>query len=142
MIKISEKVLGSLKEAALQAAQNAYAPYSNFPVGAALLTEDDVIYVGCNVENASFGLTNCAERTALCSAVADGRGRGDFLALLLYTPGTSLHSPCGACRQVLAEFFGAESMVYSTCDTDETLVWHMDELIPDLFEMPGTDEVE
>ncbi|SOB57828.1 Cytidine deaminase [Pseudodesulfovibrio profundus] len=141
MIKISDKVLGSLKEAARQAAQNAYAPYSNFSVGAALLTEDDVIYVGCNVENASFGLTNCAERTALYSAVADGRGRGDFLALLLYTPSAALHSPCGACRQVLAEFLAAESLVYSTCDTDETLVWHMDELLPDLFEMPVADEV-
>lgn len=142
MIKISEKVLGALKEAARQASQNAYAPYSNFSVGAALLTEDDVIYVGCNVENASYGLTNCAERTALFTAIADGRGRGDFIALLVYTPGKALYSPCGACRQVLAEFFGADSLVYSTCDTDETLVWHMEELIPDLFEMVVPDEVE
>jgi len=134
MIKISGKILGTLEDAARQASRNAYAPYSSFPVGAALLADDGEIYVGCNVENASFGLTNCAERSALFSAVADGRGRGDFTALLIYTPGETCHPPCGACRQVLREFFEPEAFIYSACDSGEVVAWTMDELLPDSFE--------
>lgn len=100
MNKITKELRQQLIEAALAVRQHAYAPYSKFPVGAAVLTEEGEIFAGCNVENASFGLTNCAERTAVFAAVAAGRSR--FLALAVATEGG--YSPCGACRQVLAEF--------------------------------------
>ncbi|QGY41386.1 cytidine deaminase [Pseudodesulfovibrio cashew] len=140
MSEISEKILDTLVEAARQASFNAYAPYSGFSVGAALLTEGGDIYVGCNVENASFGLTNCAERSALFSAVADGCGRGDFVALLIYTPGGTPHPPCGACRQVLSEFFMPEDIVYSACEAGRTVSWTMDDLLPDAFILPDEEE--
>lgn len=126
-------------EAAKGASRNAHVPYSSFPVGAAVLIEDGDIYVGCNVENGSFGLTNCAERTAIFSAVTDGCGPGDFEAILIYTPGQANHPPCGSCRQVMAEFFGPDTPVYSTCDTGKIVSWTLDGLLPDRFEMeiPG-----
>jgi cytidine deaminase len=138
MISISKKTLETLEDAAREVARNAYAPYSNFSVGAALLAEDGEIYVGCNVENASFGLSNCAERSAVHAAVSDGRGRGDFAALLVYVAGATCHPPCGACRQVLSEFLLPEALVYSACDTGEIVAWTMDELLPDSFELPVT----
>ena len=137
MIKISKKILATLEEAAQQVSKSAYTPYSNFPVGAALLADNGEIYVGCNVENASFGLTNCAERSALFTAVGDGRGRGDFSALLIYTPGQICHSPCGACRQVMSEFFMPGTLVYSSCDSGEIVAWNMEELLPDSFNIPS-----
>lgn len=136
MKTISKSLLNTLVEAARQASRNAYVPYSGFPVGAALLADGDDIYIGCNVENGSFGLTNCAERSAVFSAIADGRGRGDFLALVIYTPGASAHPPCGACRQVLSEFFSPETVIYSTCDEAEARQWTMGELLPDSFVLP------
>lgn len=137
MITITKKVFIALEEAARQASRSAYAPYSNFPVGAALLADNGEIYVGCNVENASFGLTNCAERSAIFTAVADGRGRGDFSALFVYTPGQVCHAPCGACRQVLSEFFLPDTDIYSACDSGEIVAWTMGELLPESFELPA-----
>jgi cytidine deaminase len=93
---------GALLEAARNAAENAYAPYSKYRVGAALLCADGELFIGCNVENASYGLTNCAERTAVFSAIA--AGQRDFVALAVVADGESMPYPCGACRQVLAEF--------------------------------------
>ncbi|MEI7035987.1 cytidine deaminase [Fulvimonas yonginensis] len=92
-----------LLQLARKAREQAYAPYSNFRVGAALLTRDGRRFTGCNVENAAYGLCNCAERTALFAAVAAGCRPGDFatLAVTADTPGPV--SPCGACRQVMAE---------------------------------------
>jgi len=87
---------------AKRAMAKAYAPYSRYKVGAALLAADGTIFHGCNVENASYGLTSCAERTAVCSAVATGRRA--FRAIAIVASGKKLPSPCGACRQVLAEF--------------------------------------
>lgn len=95
-----------LIQAACEIRQRAHAPYSKFQVGAALLTASGKIFTGCNVENASFGLTNCAERTAIFTAVAAGEGQpgkdNTWIAMAVATPGG--HSPCGACRQVLVEF--------------------------------------
>lgn len=90
-----------LIEAAINASKKAYAPYSNFFVGAALLTDDDKIISGCNVENASFGLTNCAERTALFSAIT--QGHKNFTKLVVYVDREEFTAPCGACRQVIIE---------------------------------------
>jgi cytidine deaminase len=101
-----------LLKLARQARENAYAPYSRFLVGAALVTRDGRYFSGCNVENASYGLCNCAERTALFSAVAAGCRPGDFAAIAVIGDTPSPISPCGACRQVMSEL----------CD-DATPVW-------------------
>lgn len=140
MINISRKMLNTLEEAAQKAARNAYVPYSSFPVGSALLTEDGEVYVGCNVENSSFGLTNCAERSVICTAIADGRGRGDFSALLIYTPGEDCLPPCGACRQVISEFFPADALIYSSCDTGEVVAWSVEEILPEPFCLPSSQQ--
>jgi len=88
--------------AATQARQQAYVPYSKFRVGAALITADGSLYTGCNIENASYGLTCCAERTTIFKAVSDGHRRIVQLAVVADTDGPV--SPCGACRQVIVEF--------------------------------------
>lgn len=100
----------ALLEAAAKAARKAYAPYSDYNVGAALLCADGTVFTGCNVENASYGLTSCAERTAVFSAIA--AGHRDFVAMAVVTEGESVPYPCGACRQVLSEFCRDEFSVY------------------------------
>jgi len=101
-----------LLEASIKARENAYVPYSKFPVGAALLTKDGEVILGCNIENASFGLTNCAERTAIFKAVSEGKREFSAIAISGNTEGPI--SPCGACRQVLAEFCDKNMPVYLT----------------------------
>ena len=91
-----------LIEKAIEASKKAYAPYSKFQVGASLLAKDGTCFTGCNVENASFSLTNCAERTALFSAVAKGYNQ-DFTKLVVYVDREDFTAPCGACRQVIHE---------------------------------------
>lgn len=91
-----------LLEQARQAAQNAYAPYSGYQVGAALLDSDGKVHLGCNVENASYSLTNCAERTAIFKAVSEGVR--SFQALAVWVEADFIFPPCGACRQVINEF--------------------------------------
>lgn len=98
-----------LLEIAKRAKENAYSRYSGFKVGAALLTKNGSVITGCNVENASYGLTNCAERTALFKAVSEGYKPGDFVAIAVASNGRDF-SPCGACRQVINEF-GDEILV-------------------------------
>lgn len=131
--KPMDEVLQDLRVLAQQGAQRAYAPYSGFPVGAAVLAEDDRTWAGCNVENASFGLTQCAERTAIAAAIADGARPGALRLLVIYTPGQRVHSPCGACRQVMQELMAPDSRVISCCDTEDTLAWTLPELLPDPF---------
>lgn len=99
-----------LIDAAIATASNAYAPYSKFHVGAALLTTDGDIITGCNVENASYGLTICAERNAIFAAVA--RNTRTFRAVAVVADGDVMPYPCGACRQVLSEFCSPDTPVY------------------------------
>lgn len=87
---------------AKEAQKHAYVPYSHYRVGAALLAADGKVYIGCNIENASYGLTICAERTALFKAISEGER--DFAAMAVIVDGDTMATPCGACRQVLAEF--------------------------------------
>lgn len=91
-----------LIETAKKVSENAYAPYSKYKVGAALKTKKGKIFSGCNVENSSYGLTNCAERTAVFKAVSEGET--EFDEIVIYTDSDKLPTPCGACRQVLSEF--------------------------------------
>lgn len=122
-----------LLEVAQQAAKNAYAPYSNYRVGAALLSKDGSISVGCNVENASYGLSNCAERTAVFSAVADGKR--DFVALAIVAYGESIPLPCGACRQVLSEFCTADFNIHvaQAEALEKVQSFTLNELLPHTF---------
>jgi cytidine deaminase len=118
-------------DAARAAAQNAYAPYSNFTVGAALSCADGEIIVGCNMENASYGLTTCAERNAFASAIA--KGQRDFSGILVYTPLKALVAPCGACRQVIAEFLPQGALVTLANDFGESKSWTVAQLLPAAF---------
>lgn len=124
--------LRKLKAAAKTAAGRAYAPYSKFTVGAAILTSAGKIYSGCNVENASYGLTNCAERTAIFSAVAAGGKKLKLACVVVYTPTKTATAPCGACRQVIYEF-GPTARVISTCDGRQEVDVSIDALLPGAF---------
>ncbi len=97
-----------LARKAIEAAGMSYSPYSKFRVGAALLSEDGRIFTGCNIENASYGATVCAERTAFFKAVSEGVRRFSAIAITGGTDGVGLAAPCGVCRQVMAEFCGPE----------------------------------
>ena len=111
---------------AFRALDNAYAPYSGFKVGAALLCADGSVYTGCNVENVSFGATNCAERTAVFKAVSEGRRA--FKAIAIASSSGKPTPPCGICRQVLFEFSG--DMTVYLCGRDETVKTSIRELLP------------
>ena len=116
--------------AARRAAQTAYAPYSKFRVGAAVLTRTGEIYTGCNVENASYGLSNCAERTAVFTAVAAGERK--IAAVAVYTPTWKPTLPCGACRQVIHEF-GPKAVILCACRSRKRLETTLDQLLPGAF---------
>ena len=124
--------LKKLTAAAKKVAGLAYAPYSKFRVGAAILTSSGKIYSGCNVENASYGLTNCAERTAIFNAVAAGEKRLKVSCVVVYTPTKAATAPCGACRQVIYEF-GPDSRVISCCDSQDRLDVSIGALLPGAF---------
>ena len=122
-------------EAAEAVAQRAYAPYSGFRVGAALLTESDEPFLGCNVENATYGLTVCAERSAVSAAVA--AGAHSFLLCAIWTDSEAPSVPCGACRQVLAEFNPTMRLLIA-CAGDDVRIATLDELLPEAFQLdPG-----
>ena len=122
-----------LIQTALDARKNAYAPYSHYQVGAALLSSDGTIYSGCNIENASYGATNCAERTAFFSAVSEGKR--DFLAIAI-TGGregeeiSDYAVPCGICRQIMQEFCGDDFQVIVAKSTEDFRQYPFSEILP------------
>jgi cytidine deaminase len=123
-----------LMSAARQAATATYSPYSQFPVGAALLGAQGQVILGCNVENISFGLTNCAERSALFAAISQGLPPRSFRAMAIYAPKIELISPCGACRQVLLELMAPDALIICQgSDPDATRRWTLDQLLPGAF---------
>ena len=125
-----------LIDAALSARELAYAPYSNFHVGAAVLADDGQIFTGVNVENASYGLTQCAERVAVTTAVAGGCRV--LVAVAVATAGG--HSPCGACRQVLAEFGGTMEVLLVDADKRQPVrQFSLEELLPGQFRLEQQD---
>ena len=120
-----------LIEKAKEVSRKAYAPYSNYKVGAALLTKSGKVYTGCNIENSSYGLTNCAERTAVFKAVSEGEM--EFEEMVIYADSPHLPTPCGACRQVLSEF-GSELKI-TIVSSKEQLVTSISELLPFAFKL-------
>lgn len=131
-MKIDEQ---TLIQAALRARENAYAPYSGFRVGAALLAQDGTVYTGCNVECASFSVTNCAERTALFKAVSEGERHFTALAVVGGkddTPQAEI-TPCGVCRQALYEFCGGDLIVLMAQDEAHFTRCTLAELLPASF---------
>ncbi len=124
-----------LVKVAFDAMQNAYSPYSNCKVGAALLTTTGKVYTGCNVENASYGVTNCAERTAFFKAVSEGEREFSKIAIVGGVEGKvkDLFMPCGVCRQVMAEFCEPDFEVLVALSQDNFEVYKLSELLPHSF---------
>jgi cytidine deaminase len=128
--------LAPLVEAARRVRRNARAPYSDFRVGAAVLDERNRIHIGCNLENASYGLTVCAERNAVAAAVAAGARR--IRAVAVVTEARPLSTPCGACRQVLAEVGGPEvSIVLAGPSGKARKIYPLAALLPEAFSLRG-----
>ncbi len=124
---MKQKLIGAAK----RVSKNAYVPYSGFQVGAAILTKSGKIFTGCNVENSSYGLTNCAERTAIFKAVSEGETK--FTELVIFSNTEELFYPCGACRQVISEFSSdLKITVVSLIDELETSIA---ELLPHGFKL-------
>lgn len=121
----------TLVNRAVETMKNAYAPYSNFPVGAALITTDGTIYTGINVENAAYGSSCCAERVAIFTAIANGER--EFAGIAVAAQTKRPVPPCGACRQVMSEFFDEQMPIFLVSETKETLTFTMDELLPFSF---------
>jgi cytidine deaminase len=131
-MEIDQAARLELIAAARRAAANAYCPYSRFHVGAAVLTGSGDVFAGCNVENASYGLTICAERNAIFQAVAKAAGPLVIRAVVVFTPTSAPTAPCGACRQVINEF-GPDAEVFSVCDGPTVITNRLDELLPHAF---------
>lgn len=126
-----------LVEVAIKAKQNAYVPYSNFKVGAALLGKSGKIYTGCNVECSSYGISLCAERTALVKAISEGEREFEKIAVVGgHADELSYTTPCGACRQFLSDFGNFEVIMgYKENDEIKTKTFTVKELLPDNFEL-------
>jgi cytidine deaminase len=125
-----------LLELAKTGAARAYAPYSQFQVGAGLVTQSGETFLGCNVENASYGLALCAERNAITSAVSAGVKPGEITELVIFIDRDELFSPCGACRQVIAEFMKPDAPVTAFNKHGDQKNWTVKQLLPDGFSMP------
>ena len=124
-----------LVKLAFDAMKKAYAPYSNYKVGAALLAKSEKVYLGCNVENASYSPTNCAERTAFFKAISEGEREFAKIAIVGGKEGnvTDLFMPCGVCRQVMAEFCDSNFEVIVARSVDDFSVFKLSELLPHGF---------
>ena len=120
-----------LIDLAIETSKKAYVHYSHFPIGAVLVAKNGQIFTGVNIENASFGLTNCGERTAIFKAVSEGVT--DFEELIVYGETEQPVSPCGACRQVMAEFFSKDLKVTLVAKDKSTVVMTVRELLPYSF---------
>ena len=133
---IKEDTIKQLINEALNARNYAYAPYSQFMVGAALITEEDSVYTGCNVENASYGATNCAERTAIFKAVSEGERLIKAIAIVggVKDGDMTYAYPCGVCRQVLREFSNPGDLVIIVAkNQDDYKTYSLEELLPESF---------
>ena len=135
-MELSKDLVYKLIDEATAAREGAYAPYSNFKVGAALLLADGSIVRGCNIENASFGATNCAERTAIFKAVSEGHK--DFKAIAIVggkadEPLSDYAYPCGICRQVMCEFCPDDFPIIVAISKDDYFIKPLDEMLPGLF---------
>jgi cytidine deaminase len=126
-----------LVEMAYEAMENAYVPYSNFNVGAALLTKSGKVYTGCNVECASYGATNCAERTAIFKAVSEGEK--EFAAIAIVSRTKDITYPCGICRQVISEFADGDLDIILAKDM-EYKVFKLSEMMPFAFDKSELDK--
>ena len=115
-----------------KAMENAYAPYSKFKVGAALLCNDGTVFTGCNIENATYGATNCAERTAIFKAVSEGQR--DFESIAIVSSGGEETFPCGICRQVMAEF-APEMKIILRDEAGKECIYTLMELLPKSFSL-------
>lgn len=125
--------INTLVNAAIKGRENAFTPYSNFKVGAAVLLENGAIIDGCNIENASYGLCNCAERTALFKAYSMGYKKEDIKALAVVADTDRPTSPCGACRQVMSELMRQETPVYMANLKGDVMILSVKELLPYSF---------
>lgn len=117
-----------LMDRAKEASKMSYSPFSRFAVGAALIAKSGKIYSGCNIENSSFGMTNCAERTAIFKAVSEGER--EILAIAIYSPNSDNCYPCGACRQVMYEFQGDNEIIVITEDCGRLDARKLSEFLP------------
>ncbi len=140
MIELSEREEKELIREALNARENAYAAYSGFGVGAALMTKEGKIYLGCNIENSSYGATNCAERTAIFKAVSEGEKEFKAIAIVGFpinmnqeSPFPDYAYPCGVCRQVMSEFCSEDFLVLVAKNEGDYLTFRLQELIPHSF---------
>ena len=120
-----------LSKLAIDARENAYVPYSKFKVGAAVITVDGSIYTGCNIENASYGATNCAERTAIFKAVSEGHKK--IKAIAVVGDMSTNTYPCGICRQVIVEFATEDIQIILVKNEEEYVVKTMEEILPGAF---------
>jgi len=132
-MKDTVEAIAKLYGSARSASDNAYAPYSGARVGASVLDENGNIYSGCNVESASYGLTQCAERNALAAAVSAGMKPGTAHTLLIYATGFEVLAPCGACRQVMSELLADDATIVSCHSETDYRSWTIGELLPDPF---------
>lgn len=129
----TEKAIKNLYDHARTASDNAYSPYSGARVGACVMDDSGNIYSGCNVENSSYGLTQCAERSALAAAVAAGTKPGTAHTILIYATGFEALAPCGACRQVMSELMSEDALVVSCHSETDYRSWRLRELLPHPF---------
>jgi cytidine deaminase len=129
----TNKVVEELYALARSASDNAYSPYSGARVGACVVDDQGNVYSGCNVENASYGLTQCAERNALAAAIAAGMQPGSAHTLLIFATGFEVLAPCGACRQVMSELLAKDALIISCHSETEYQSWSIAELLPDPF---------